>query len=199
MKIAVIGLGTMGSAIARKLIDNGHEVLVYDIDKAKSEKFKDNFVSKEEAYSAETIWLMLPAGKITNSVAQEIIDNYACKNKIIIDGGNSFYKDSINLAAEALVKDISFLDCGVSGGSLCYKSCYCLMIGGEYSAYLRAEPIFKSLAYLSNDHDAYKYLGLSGSGHYAKMVHNGIEYSLLQAYAEGFDLLNNSQFNYNLE
>lgn len=199
MKIAVIGLGTMGSAIALKLIDNGHEVLVYDIDKSKSLIFKDNFVSKEEAYSAETIWLMLPAGKITNSVAQEIIDNYGCKNKIIIDGGNSFYKDSINLANRAQKKDISFLDCGVSGGSLGYKSCYCLMVGGKYSAYLRVEAIFRSLAYSSDVENAYKYLGLSGSGHYAKMVHNGIEYSLLQAYAEGFDLLNNSQFNYNLE
>ena len=134
-----------------------------------------------------------PSGKITNDYVKKIYDNYASPGKIIIDGGNSFFEDSINSYNLLKIKDMHFIDCGVSGGVLGKDNGFCLMVGGDENIFYQIEPILKILATFNG----YQYLGKSGSGHYAKMVHNGIEYGLLAAYAEGFNLLSKANYNYN--
>ena len=198
MNCTVIGLGTMGSIVAQRLIDSGHKVSVYDIDKSKSKEFSSYLVSEDEALSSDIIWLMLPAGKITNDTVKKIASEFKKPGKIVIDGGNSFYKDSIASAELLKSNNMHFIDCGVSGGILGLKYGFCLMVGGEEKIYQHLEPIFKSLAFFKNNSYGYNYVGPAGAGHYVKMVHNGIEYGLLQAYSEGFSLLHNSPFSFNL-
>ena len=211
MKIGVIGLGRMGSNIARRLIRHGHATVVYN---RSPEPVAD--LVKEGAIGASGLgdmrgkldepaifWVMLPHGKPTEDMIAAVAQ-IAAPGDIVIDGGNSFYKDDIRRAKALAEKGIRYLDVGVSGGVWGLERGYCMMIGGEKSAIDHLDPIFDALApglgtiprtadrMGADDPRAekgYIHVGAAGSGHFVKMVHNGIEYGLMQAYAEGFDVL----------
>ncbi|MFA5075043.1 MAG: decarboxylating 6-phosphogluconate dehydrogenase [Candidatus Babeliales bacterium] len=203
MQIGLIGLGKMGQAIAYRLLKDNHKIFVYD--KAVQEVpenlqiFKNlSLVSNLKELAQETldaIWLMVPAGQVIDKILQELLENNLHKNSIIIDGGNSYYKDTINRFNFLKTKNIDYIDCGTSGGLLGQKIGFSLMIGGNKNIFAKLEPIFKAIAHK----DGYNYMGSSGAGHYVKMVHNGIEYSILQSYAEGFNLLKNNNTFKNLD
>ena len=201
MQIGIVGLGRMGSNIAKRLMRTGHECVVQDIDPAKTQD-----LAAEGAKTAETltqlasllrppriIWLMLPAGKITEGAITQLGQTLSAGD-IIIDGGNSFYKDDIRRAQSLAERGIRYLDVGTSGGIWGLERGFCLMAGGERPVFERAEPILRALAPGGADgmpraEQGYIYCGAAGAGHFVKMVHNGIEYGLMQAYAEGFDIL----------
>lgn len=189
MKIGVVGLGAMGSRIAHRLIEAQYSVIGYD--PAPSSFSGARAESLAELVSADIIWLMVP-----HSAVDSILDSFIQLKfeGTIIDGGNSFYKDSIVRAQRCVDHCIIFLDCGVSGGIVAEPG-YCLMVGGEHHAYLRCEQLLRALAAPG----ALLYCGSSGAGHFVKMVHNGIEYGLLQAYAEGFDLIAHAPFTFKSE
>ena len=200
----MIGLGRMGQNMCRRLIENDHEVFVYDLDKITIESLQkigakptnsiDHLIQSLKKPS--TIWIMVPSGKETEKVVNKLI-NLLDKGDYIIDGGNSYYKDSIRRNTQAKKNKINFLDCGTSGGVWGLKNGYCLTIGGSIKAYKQNLPIFKSLSPEISDGNLY--VGKSGSGHYVKMIHNGIEYGIMQAIAEGFELLSTKKdFNLNL-
>ena len=200
----MIGLGRMGQNMCRRLIENDHEVFVYDLDKITIESLQkigakptnsiDHLIQSLKKPS--TIWIMVPSGKETEKVVNKLI-NLLDKGDYIIDGGNSYYKDSIRRNTQAEKNKINFLDCGTSGGVWGLKNGYCLTIGGSIKAYKQNLPIFKSLSPEISDGNLY--VGKSGSGHYVKMIHNGIEYGMMQAIAEGFELLSTKKdFNLNL-
>ncbi len=189
MKIGLIGLGKMGQAIAHRLLKAGHQLIGYDSTPNMVDYITqiggtgvDNLVSLAE--QARVIWLMVPAGKPVDDVIA-VLKPHLKAEDIIIDGGNSHFKDSVRRYEDLKKINVHFLDCGTSGGVHGKDLGFSLMIGGDQADFLAIEPIFKSLA----ADQGYAYLGQSGSGHYVKMVHNGVEYALLQAYAEGFQLL----------
>ncbi|MEQ9618144.1 MAG: decarboxylating 6-phosphogluconate dehydrogenase [Deltaproteobacteria bacterium] len=201
MKIGMIGLGKMGGNMTERLLRDGHEVVVWNITQGPIDE-----AAKKGAIPAasladmvkklpkpKVIWLMVPAGK---PVDQNIRDlkKLLKKGDVIIDGGNSEWQDSMKRAKSLKPSGIHFVDCGVSGGVWGLKEGYCLMYGGDKKICEYAEPIFKTLA----PKNGYLYCGSEGSGHYVKMVHNGIEYGMLQAYAEGFAVLESSQFDLDL-
>ncbi len=205
----MVGLGKMGGSMALRLMKQKHDVVVFDLDSKKVKELESegakgaddlgDFVKKLEKPRA--IWLMLPAGKITEDTMMKIAEDLD-EDDIIIDGGNSKFKDDIRRAALLKEKGIRFLDAGTSGGVYGEDRGYCLMVGGDESAFKQVEPVFKTLAPGTGDieeskgreklnstaADGYLYCGKAGAGHYVKMVHNGIEYGLMQAYAEGFDI-----------
>ena len=185
MKIGLIGLGRMGGGIAQRLRRDGHEVVGYDQNPAISQ-----VRSIEELVrglpSPHVVWVMVPAGGATHATVEELA-SVMTVGDIIIDGGNSYYKDSMRLALQLKQKGINFLDVGTSGGVWGLTEGFSLMAGGERAAYSQIEPLLKSLA--PTPDSGYGYMGPSGAGHFVKMVHNGIEYGLMQAYAEGFELL----------
>jgi 6-phosphogluconate dehydrogenase len=194
MKIAIIGLGRMGFAIAHRVLQGGYCVLGYDPDiKIQKEAQKVGIQIYEDlaalTHEADVIWLMIPAGAIVEKTVTQLA-TIAKSGTIIVDGGNSNFNDSVKHAKNLALKGIHFLDCGVSGGIHGQAHGFCLMIGGNYDAYKKVEPFFKIIAAPSG----YAYMGPSGTGHYVKMVHNGIEYGLLQAYAEGFHLLRQGSY-----
>ncbi len=194
MKIGIIGLGRMGFAIAQRMQAAGYCALGYDPNiKIQKDAQKDGIQIYQEidqlAAEADIIWLMVPAGKIVDEILQQIKKSLK-KHTIIIDGGNCFFKDSMRRAQELALQGNHFLDCGVSGGIHGLHNGFCLMVGGNYDAYKVAHPILKAVAAV----DGVNYIGPSGAGHYIKMIHNGIEYGLLQAYAEGFHLLREGTF-----
>ena len=183
MRIGLAGLGRMGGGIRERLRRHGHEVVGYDLDPG----LRD--VDSLEALVAalappRTVWLMLPAGEPTGE-AFEALSGLLAAGDLLIEGGNSRYTDSIRRASAASERGLRFLDCGVSGGVWGLEEGYCLMVGGAAGAFADAEPLFAALA----PEGGYAHVGPSGAGHYVKMVHNGIEYGLMQAYAEGFELL----------
>jgi 6-phosphogluconate dehydrogenase len=192
MKIGLIGLGRMGAGIAERLRRSGHEVVGYDRDPAVSE-----VASLRELVDAlsppRVVWVMVPAGQPTEATLKELAD-LVSSGDILIDGGNSYYKDSKRRAEELSERGISFLDAGTSGGVWGLEAGFCLMVGGPPDAFETVEPILAALA----PEEGYAHVGPSGAGHYTKMVHNGIEYGMLQAYAEGFDLLQASDFDLDL-
>ena len=215
MQIGVIGLGRMGGNIARRLMGAGHRCVVYDRaadavaglagDGATASSGLDDLVAKLAA--PRVVWLMLPAGKITEDTVA-ILREKLSADDVLIDGGNSFYKDDIRRAAELQAAGIHYVDVGTSGGVWGRERGYCMMIGGEKAAVDRIDPILAALApgrgsitatpkrEHRDDLDAraeqgYLHCGPVGSGHFVKMIHNGIEYGLMQAYAEGFDILKN--------
>jgi 6-phosphogluconate dehydrogenase len=212
MQIGVIGLGRMGGNIVRRLMKAGHECVVYDANpKPAADLAKEgaNAVkSLEEMTEAlkkpRAVWSMLPSGKITEDTVTKLGELLE-RDDIIIDGGNSFYKDDIRRAKDLAKKGVRYVDCGTSGGVWGVDRGYCMMIGGTKDAVDHLDPIFKTLAPGLGDIDrtpgrgkldpraeqGYIHAGPSGSGHFVKMVHNGIEYGLMQAYAEGFDILKN--------
>jgi 6-phosphogluconate dehydrogenase len=213
MQIGVIGLGRMGGNISRRLMKAGHRCVVFDANAKTREA-----LAKEGATAAESladvvqtlgdrpraVWVMLPAGRITEETVERL-GNLLAPDDIIIDGGNSFYKDDIRRAKKLAEKRIRYVDCGTSGGVWGIERGYCMMIGGPKEAVDHLDPIFAALAPGSGDIPrtpgrekgdpraelGYVHAGPSGAGHFVKMVHNGIEYGLMQAYAEGFDILRN--------
>jgi len=194
MKVGVIGLGRMGNAVAYRLIQGGQAVFGFDIDeeaKKDAESLGVRIISslQEMAKEVDIFWLMVPAGKIVDSTLNDLKKNLK-KDDILIDGGNSKFTDSIRRAEELKQDSIYYLDCGTSGGLRGREIGFSLMIGGNEKAYEKAKPIFKAIA----APDSFGLVGPSGAGHYVKMVHNGIEYALLQAYAEGFHLLKDGYY-----
>ncbi|TDL86639.1 decarboxylating 6-phosphogluconate dehydrogenase [Vibrio vulnificus] len=202
MKIGLIGLGKMGYNLALNMTDKGHEVVANDVSKETLEKIALEDVQVAESYdelisklpSPKIIWLMVPAGDITEQVINSVSALLSEKD-IIIDGGNSNYKDSVRRGKELKEKGIYFLDSGTSGGMDGAKEGVCTMIGGEKEAFAQVEKLFQDISV----ENGYLYSGESGSGHFLKMVHNGIEYGMMQAIAEGFELLEKSEFDFDYE
>jgi len=202
MELGLIGLGRMGSGMTLRLLQGGHQVMVYDRvpeagaalagKGATAAGSLEDLGQKLEA--PRIVWLMIPAGPPVDDTIQRLSGTLA-PGDIIIDGGNSNYKDSIRRAEALRSQQIEFVDVGVSGGIWGLKVGFNLMVGGNQAVFKQAEPIFKTLA----PPDGYAYVGPSGAGHYSKMVHNGIEYSLLQSYAEGFEILKAAPFGFDLE
>jgi len=194
MEGGMLGLGRMGSNMARRLLGGGHRVVVYDpLKEAREAVVELGAIGAtsiadliERLSRPRAVWLMVPSGEPTESTINTLTANLSVSD-IIIDGGNSNYKDSRRRAATLIEKGIIFLDVGTSGGIWGLKEGYCLMVGGDIEAFCRLEPIFQTLA--PSPHQRYGYVGPSGAGHFVKMVHNGIEYGLMQAYAEGFELM----------
>jgi 6-phosphogluconate dehydrogenase len=201
MQIGIVGLGRMGSNIAKRLVRKGHECVVYDLDAARGAELAGEG-AKPVAKLAELrgllsrariVWVMLPAGSITENAIMELAE-VLDPDDIIIDGGNTFYKDDIRRAEVLSRKGIRYLDVGTSGGVWGLERGFCLMAGGEAEAFRIAEPLLKDLSPggepgATAGVQGFVYCGPSGSGHFVKMIHNGIEYGLMQAYAEGFDIL----------
>lgn len=196
MNVGLVGLGKMGNAIAHRILNSGYyyKVFGFDIDKNAIEQALKIGVEIEKdlpdlAERADVIWLMLPAGEIIDQVIDLLLPHLK-DGDIIFDGGNSHYRDSIKRAERLKKHGIYFLDCGVSGGLQGEKYGFSLTIGGEKEAYNRLIPLFEAVSHKNG----FSLIGSSGAGHYVKMVHNGIEYALLQAYAQGFNLLNYGEY-----
>ena len=213
MRIGMVGLGRMGANRARRLMKAGHNCVVYDhAEPARAALAKEGATDsgsladlvKKLGDKPRAVWVMLPAGSVTGETVAALADLLEAGD-IIIDGGNSFYKDDISRAKKLAEKQIHYVDCGTSGGIWGVERGYCMMIGGPKEAVDFLDPIFSALAPGAGDiprtpgrngsdsraERGYIHAGPSGAGHFVKMVHNGIEYGLMQAYAEGFDILRN--------
>ncbi|MBW1900426.1 MAG: decarboxylating 6-phosphogluconate dehydrogenase [Deltaproteobacteria bacterium] len=197
MQIAMVGLGRMGMNMAKRLLKGGHDVVAYNRTRKKTDDLvKEGAVGAyslktvvEELLPPRVIWLMLPAG----ATVDDHIDQFKgllSPDDIIVDGGNTNYKDDIRRADLLADEQIHFVDAGVSGGIWGLEKGYCLMIGGEKEIYKHLEPVFQTLA----PEDGCLYCGPIGAGHFVKMVHNGIEYGMMQAYGEGFQIMEASQY-----
>lgn len=193
----MIGLGRMGMNMAKRLLKGGHEVVAYNRSSGKTDQLvKDGAIG---AYSLSglvkklsqprIVWIMLPAGKAVDEHIQ-VLEGFLSPGDIIIDGGNTYFKDDIRRAKHLEDKNIWYMDVGVSGGIWGLRIGFCLMIGGDKETYKLLEPIFKTLA----PEEGYLYCGPTGAGHFVKMVHNGIEYGMMQAYGEGFEILEASDY-----
>ncbi len=193
----MIGLGRMGMNMAKRLLQGGHEVIAYN----RTPKKTDDLV-KEGAIGAyslsevveklsmpRVLWIMLPAGSAVDDHIDQLKDLLS-PNDILVDGGNTYYKDDIRRSHLLAEKGVRFVDAGVSGGIWGLEVGYCLMVGGAKETYDHLEPIFKTLA----PEEGYLYCGAVGAGHFVKMVHNGIEYGMMQAYGEGFEILEASPY-----
>lgn len=212
MQLGMIGLGRMGYNIVKRLMRAGHTCVVFDTDAETVKKLEaegatgattmKEFVEKLEKPRAA--WMMVPAG-VTGKVAEEV-GQYLEKGDTLIDGGNSYFRDDRKRSAEFAPRGIHYLDCGTSGGVWGLERGYCLMIGGDTEAVQRLDPIWKAIAPGRGDiprtpgrkdgagtaEEGYLHCGASGAGHFVKMVHNGVEYGLMAAFAEGFDILENA-------
>lgn len=201
MQIGFIGLGKMGLNMVRRILAVGHQVVGYDLSETQMEAARQ--LGAQTASSLEDladqlqppsiIWIMIPAGEPVSSTIQGLLPHLA-EGDILIDGGNSRYKDSILRAEKLRKEEIEFLDIGTSGGLGGLQQGYCLMVGGSKTAFQEIEPILKALA----APEGYAWVGPSGAGHFVKMVHNGIEYGLMEAYAEGFELMEASPYDLDL-
>lgn len=213
MQLGMVGLGRMGGNMVRRLIRGGHECFVFDLnldnvkqleaDGAKGARSLENLV--EQMAKPRAIWVMVPAGGPTEKVV-DTLSKFMSGGDIIIDGGNSHFKDDVRRAEALEQKGIHYVDVGTSGGIWGAERGYCLMIGGKQSSFEQLQPILQTLSPGRGDiprtpgretaggtaEEGYLYCGPSGSGHFVKMVHNGIEYGLMQAYAEGFDIMRNA-------
>jgi 6-phosphogluconate dehydrogenase len=213
MQIGVIGLGRMGGNIVRRLMQHGHAAVVYDRNSSAVAELVgsgatgsgglDEFVKKLQP--PRVVWVMLPAGEVTEATISEVADRLQ-QGDIVIDGGNSFWRDDIRRAKSLRERGLHYVDVGTSGGVWGLERGYCMMIGGEKEIVDRLDPIFAALAPGTGNiprtagrdgragraERGYIHAGPSGAGHFVKMVHNGIEYGLMQAYAEGFDILKNA-------
>jgi 6-phosphogluconate dehydrogenase len=211
MQLGMIGLGRMGGNIVRRLMKNGHTCVVFDRDKATVDKLAGEGATAasdladmvKKLDKPRAVWVMLPAGEITEATVQQLAGLLE-KGDIIIDGGNSKFTDDIRRQEELREKDIHYVDVGTSGGVYGLERGYCMMIGGDKETVDHLDPILKTLAPGKGDievtqarqgknfdprpEQGYMHCGPAGSGHFVKMVHNGIEYGLMQAYAEGFDI-----------
>ena len=183
MKLGIVGLGRMGGNMTERLRKGGHEVETYA--RTAPDRTADSLVElATRLEQPRVVWLMIPAGDPTEMAFQTLLPLLE-DGDILVDGGNSNFRDSMRRAEEAKKKDVSFVDAGVSGGVWGLREGYCIMAGAEDSAFQALEPVFATLA----PEGGYAHVGPPGSGHFVKMVHNGIEYGLMQAYAEGFELL----------
>jgi 6-phosphogluconate dehydrogenase len=192
MQLGMIGLGRMGSGMTARLREHGHEIQTYD-PKVLDRTARSLEELKQQLESPRPFWMMIPAGEITESVFNELL-GIAEESDIIVDGGNSNFHDSKRRYGEAKQKGINFVDVGVSGGVWGLEVGFCLMAGGDDEPVQRLEPIFEALA----PEDGYAHVGPSGAGHFVKMIHNGIEYGLMQAYAEGMEVMEHSEYNLDL-
>jgi len=202
MQIGMIGLGRMGMNMARRLIRGGHEVVAYNRTREKSERLAAE--GAEAAFSLEelvkklaaprAVWLMLPAGATVDEHLTRLA-GILSRGDMVIDGGNTYYKDDVRRAELLGPKGIHYVDVGVSGGVWGLEAGYCLMVGGEKRVYDSLEPVFRGLA----PAEGVLYCGATGAGHFLKMVHNGIEYGMMQAYAEGFGILDASAYSDDLD
>jgi 6-phosphogluconate dehydrogenase len=197
MQIAMIGLGRMGMNMARRLLGGGHKVVVWNrsrdkIDELVSEGATGAYSLEEVVDKLEkprAVWIMLPAGKpVDDTIAllKELLE----PGDTIIEGGNSYYKDDIRRAEELKTAGIAYVDAGVSGGIWGLEIGYCTMVGGPKEKFDHLEPVFKTLA----PEEGYLHCGPTGAGHFVKMVHNGIEYGMMQAYGEGFEIIEASEY-----
>jgi 6-phosphogluconate dehydrogenase len=184
----MIGLGRMGSGMTERLREGGHDVETYDPNVA--ERTAGSLEElKGQLDAPRAFWMMIPAGKITEDTFHELL-RIADEGDTIVDGGNSNFRDSKRRYAEAQQHGINFVDAGVSGGIWGLEVGFCLMVGGDDEPVERLEPIFEALA----PEEGYAHVGPSGAGHFVKMVHNGIEYGLMQSYAEGFEIMEHSEY-----
>jgi 6-phosphogluconate dehydrogenase len=192
MKLGMVGLGRMGGNMSERLRRDGHDVETYA--RTAPERTADSLVElATQLEQPRVVWLMIPAGQPTENAFQTLLPLLE-DGDTIVDGGNSNFRDSQRRAAEAKKKGVFFLDAGVSGGVWGLENGYCIMVGGEEEAFELVQPAFKTLA----PEDGYAHVGPAGAGHFVKMVHNGIEYGLMQAYAEGFEILKASDFELDL-
>ena len=201
MELGMIGLGRMGANMTERLVRGGHKVITYDrsaeaiqrvVDKgAVGARSLADFVKQLSLPRA--IWLMVPSGDAVDQTIEQLLPSLA-EGDIIIDGGNSNYKDSIRRAEKLKPHKLHFVDAGTSGGIWGLQNGYCMMVGGDKAIVGRLEPIFLTLA----PKDGYLHAGPNGAGHFVKMIHNGIEYGMMQAYGEGFEILKASQFDLDL-
>lgn len=210
MQIGFLGLGKMGTRMVEKLLADGHTVVGWNrsqniVDEFRlilsEKKLGERFVAADDIASLvkglsmpRVIWMMLPAGEATQTVLGELV-KYVEPGDIIIDGANAFYKDTQRRSEELRAKGIKFLGIGVSGGIKAAENGYPLMVGGDKNAYEYIQPLLKTL---SQPHGGYSYFGEGGAGHFVKMVHNGIEYGMMQAIGEGFGVLEKAPYQLNL-
>ena len=202
MDVAMVGLGRMGGNMARRMLRGGHRVVVWNRTYAKAEELgaegaepvKQLSDVVEALTAPRAIWIMLPYGEATQAAIDELTP-LLDEGDILIDGGNSPFQHDIERGARLAAKGIRYLDAGTSGGVWGLEVGYCLMVGGDKSAFDHIEPLLKTLAPPGH---GYEYCGGHGSGHFVKMVHNGIEYGMMQAYAEGFELLNATEWDLDL-
>jgi 6-phosphogluconate dehydrogenase len=192
MKLAMVGLGRMGGNMVKRLEQGGHELATYARSGGGTASSLEELVGQLEP--TRVVWLMIPAGDPTEGAVQELL-GLLDEGDVIVDGGNSNFRDSQRRHELAAEKGIRFMDAGVSGGVWGLEVGYCLMVGGDDEAVREVEPACLTLA----PKDGYAHVGPSGAGHFVKMVHNGIEYGLMQAYAEGFDIMKGSEFDLDLE
>jgi 6-phosphogluconate dehydrogenase len=213
MELGIVGLGRMGANMARRLMRDGHKIVAYDVNpdavSGLAGEGADGAASLEELAAKLTapraVWVMVPSGEITEKTIEDVAAVLE-SGDAIVDGGNSYYRDDIRRAAKLAERQIDFVDCGTSGGVFGLERGYCLMIGGPDGAVERLDPIFASLAPgvesasrtpgrsgdPSPSENGYLHCGPNGAGHFVKMVHNGIEYGVMAAYAEGLNILNNA-------
>jgi 6-phosphogluconate dehydrogenase len=197
MKLAMIGLGKMGKNMARRLMQGEHDIIAFDLSEAAVEEIAAEGASAASSLQQAVaqlsgpriVWMMLPAGRPVEDTIGRLKELLSPED-IIIDGGNSYYKDDHRRYKELQAAGIRYMDVGVSGGIWGLEVGYCMMMGGDKRVFTYLEPLFKTLA----PKDGYLYCGKSGAGHFVKMVHNGIEYGLMQAYGEGFEILDASQY-----
>jgi 6-phosphogluconate dehydrogenase len=191
MQLGMIGLGRMGGNMTKRLAQRGHDMKTYDPGvESTASSIAD---LRDQLDAPRAFWMMVPAGRITEETFEELL-RVAEPGDTIVDGGNSNFRDSQRRHAQAAEHSVHFVDVGVSGGIWGLEVGYCLMAGGEPEPVKRLEPIFTALA----PDDGYAHVGPSGAGHFVKMVHNGIEYGLMQAYAEGFEVMRGSEFELDL-
>jgi 6-phosphogluconate dehydrogenase len=203
MQLGFIGLGRMGANMVRRLVRNGHAVVAYNRTPEKTRELVDEELAAghaiEAAFSIEELaaklrpprsaWIMVPAGAATEAQIAELAEHLE-PGDTIVDGGNTNFHDDVRRASELGAKGLRYVDAGVSGGIWGLRNGFCMMVGGEREAVAPLEPIFRTLA----PDDGYLHAGPPGAGHYVKMIHNGIEYGLMQAYAEGFEIMHASDY-----
>ena len=201
MRIGFIGLGRMGGNMTRRLLRDGHEVVAYNRTPEKTREIategaEPSFDIKELVSKLDAprfVWIMVPAGDATEAQVRELMNDLS-PGDTIIDGGNTNFHDDVRRHAMLAEKGLKYVDAGVSGGIWGLANGFCLMVGGDSDAVMPLEPIFRSLA----PENGYLHTGVPGSGHYVKMIHNGIEYGMMQAYAEGFEILHASDYKLDL-
>jgi 6-phosphogluconate dehydrogenase len=197
MQVGMIGLGKMGGNMARRLMAGGHDVAAFDIDLDAVSQITEEGATGASSIAdlvggltaPRAVWVMVPAGDITEQTVAEVAEHLA-EGDTIIDGGNSRFSDTVRRAETLRASGISYVDAGTSGGIWGLEEGYCLMVGADQGVFDRLEPLFETLA----PEHGYARVGAVGAGHFTKMVHNGVEYALMQAYGEGFDILKASDF-----